>query len=319
MKRLLFIGLMAVCGQVMAQKDTAFIEKPDSMVTKTGTIYGTLCTPIKFTKIPVVLIIAGSGPTDRDGNNPMGMKTDAYKIIAHRLSSNGIASVRYDKRAIAASAAAGPKEADLNFNMYIDDAKGWVELLKADKRFSKVIVIGHSEGSLIGMNASDKDVSKFISISGAGMSAGKILKAQIAESPTTGLSQGLKDTAYMGIDSLEAGKRFTNYPQALAMFFRPSVQPYLISWFIHDPQVDIKKLDIPVLILQGTSDLQVDTNSAENLKKAYPKAKLVLIKGMNHVLRDVGTDKTANMLSYSDPTKPMDEELLKEIVDFIKK
>jgi len=298
--------------EVPLNTDSNCIEIPITLETKTGKIYGTLCTPIKFTKIPVALIIAGSGPTDRDGNNAMGLSTDAYKILAHKLSNRGIATLRYDKRGIAASKDAAAKEEDIRFENFIDDAKAWVELLKADKRFSDVIIIGHSEGSLIGMDASTKDVNRFVSLAGAGQSADKILKLQLSNLPKMG-----KDTAFSMLDSLAAGKTISHVDPTMFSLFRPSVQPYLISWFKHDPQVDIKKLTIPVLILQGTSDLQVDTTDAKRLYAADPKAKLLLIKGMNHVLRDVDDDKDANKKSYTNPTMPIDEGLVNDIAGFI--
>lgn len=300
---------------VVAQTDTSYTESDITLKTKTGDIYGTLCMPGKVSgKVPVALIIAGSGPTDRNGNNSMGMETDAYKILAHKLCTYGIATVRYDKRGIAASKAAGSKESDLRFDNYIDDAKGWVKMLKGDKRFIEVDIIGHSEGSLIGMDAAVKGVSKYISLAGAGECADKILKKQLSDKlPKMG-----RDTADRIIDSLTAGKTVSYIDPLFWALFRPSIQPYLISWFRHNPQADIKKLNIPILILQGTSDLQVDTTDAIELHTAAPKSKMILIKGMNHVLRNVGDDKDANQKSYNDPTMPIDEELIKDIEEFIK-
>ncbi len=298
--------------EVIYNKDTNCIETEVTLETKTGKIFGTLCTPKKFNKIAIALIIAGSGPTDRDCNSGLGYKTDAYKILAHKLAANNIATLRYDKRGIAASKAAMTSEADMRFDNYIEDAKEWVEKLKADKRFSDVVIIGHSEGSLIGMNAAVKDVSKFISLAGAGQRADKVLKIQLASLPPN-----LKDSAFAILDSLVQAKQVIHYPKPLFSLFRPSGQPYLISWFKHDPQADIKKLTIPVLIVQGTTDIQVDTTDAEELYEAYPKAKLDIIKGMNHILRDVSKDREANIKTYSDPALPLDEKLVKDIADFI--
>lgn len=313
-KLLLFAFSILSIG-ALAQTDTTFTESDITLKTKTGNIYGTLCMPSKVSrKMPVALIIAGSGPTDRDGNSTGGLNTDAYKILAHKLCAYGIVTVRYDKRGIAASKAAGPKESDLRFDNYISDAKDCVEMLKHDKRFSEVDVIGHSEGSLIGMNVAGNDVSKYISLAGAGESADKILKRQLYDKlPKMG-----RDTADKIIDSLVAGKTVSYIDPLFWSLFRPSVQPYLISWFGHNPQTDIKKLTIPVLIVQGTSDLQVDTTDAIELHNAAPKSKMILIKGMNHVLRDVGDDKNANIKSYTDPNMPLDAGLIKDIEEFIK-
>lgn len=308
---LVFI-LLLIASRLLAQTDTSFTETPVTLETKTGNIYGTICTPRKFDKVPVALIIAGSGPTDRDGNSIIGLKTDAYKTLAHKLSSQGIATLRYDKRGIANSKEAMKSEAGLSFDDYINDAKEWVALLKADQRFSSIIIIGHSEGSLVGMNAAVKDVDKYISLAGAGERIDKTLKRQLANLPPMG-----RDTAYKILDSLAKGKTVAHVDATLYIMFRPSVQPYIISFIKHDPQVDIKKLTVPVLILQGTSDLQVDTNDARKLSVADPKANLTFLEGMNHVLRYVGDDKDANKKSYTDPSLPLDEDLVKDITAFI--
>ena len=147
--------------------------------TKTGNIEGTLLFPDSIKIFPVVLIIAGSGPTDRDGNNP-SMTNNSLKMLAESLCKNGIASLRYDKRGIAKSRSAGLNEADLRFENYIDDASAWIDFLAKDKRFSQIIIIGHSEGSLIGMVAAqNKYVDKFISIAGMGESLDITIKKQL--------------------------------------------------------------------------------------------------------------------------------------------
>ena len=298
-------------GASKPAKDTSWTESSVALETKTGKLFGTLCTPKGLTKGPVALIIAGSGPTDRDCNSPM-MKTDAYKMLAHRLADNGISTLRYDKRGIAESKAAMTKETVLHFEDLVDDANGWLQMLKADKRFSKVIVIGHSEGSLIGMLISKNGADEYISISGIGESADKVLKIQLAAQP-----KSVQDTAFPIIDSLAAGKLVPNVSQRYYALFRPSVQPYMISWFKYDPSAEIKKLTIPVLILQGTNDIQVSVDDAKKLKEANPKAKMILIDSMNHVFKIIKGDRTENMNSYSNPSLPIAPELPADIGDFI--
>ncbi|MDZ4714175.1 MAG: alpha/beta fold hydrolase [Cytophagales bacterium] len=304
--------LVALCCQAFICSDTTLVSSPLALQTNTGTIAGTLLTPAQFRKIPVVLIIAGSGPTDRDGNNPM-MKNNSLKMLAMELGRNGIATLRYDKRGIGESKAAAKSEADLRFNDYVNDAKDWIQLLKQDKRFSKVIVIGHSEGSLIGMIAAG-NADKFISIAGAGQSADKILKEQLSAQP-----QGVQDIAFPILDSLANGHLVNKVNPMLNSIFRPSVQPYMISWFRYDPQVEIKKLSIPVLILQGTNDIQVSTADAERLSAANPAAKLVLLEGMNHILKNVPGDRQANIATYGNPTLPLADILITITRDFILK
>lgn len=305
---LLLAGLLSV--QAHPYVDTA-TESPYNLVTSSGNIMGSLLLPPAATKMPVVLIIAGSGPTDRNGNNPM-MKNESLRMLAQALVVKGIASVRFDKRGIAASASAGKKEADTRFDDYLQDAIAWIELLKKDPRFSKVIVAGHSEGSLIGMIAANGRADGFISIAGAGKAANQILKDQLATQPAM-----VKDPSYRIIDSLVMGKTVNDVSPMLFSLFRPSVQPYMISWFKYNPITEITKLGIPVLIIQGTQDLQITTADADALATVKPTAKKVVIQKMNHVLKIVEGGQAENMASYSNPSLPVSDELVKEVVSFV--
>ncbi len=294
--------------------DTTFTETTFVLHTASGDITGTLTVPDSAgSKIPVALIIAGSGPTDRNGNNPM-MKNESLKLLAYGLAANNIASLRFDKRGLGESRAAFTSEADLRFEDYINDARGWIDTLKKDARFSKVVVAGHSEGSLIGMIAALQRADGFISIAGAGRSADKILKEQLASQPAV-----VRDSSYPIIDSLVQGKTVQKVPKMLFALFRPSVQPYMISWFHYDPQTEIKKLTIPVLILQGTNDLQVTVEDANLLAKSNTKAQLALIKNMNHILRIVEGDRKENLATYITSGNPISEELVTTIATFVKK
>jgi len=296
-------------------KDTNCIETNITLETKTGNIYGTLCTPKNFAKGPVALIIAGSGPTDRDGNSAMGLSTDAYKILAHQLAAHNIATVRYDKRGVGESSAALKSESDIRFDDYINDATAWIRLLKSDKRFTNVVVIGHSEGSLIGMVAAKEDnADEYISIAGAGESIDKTLKRQLQTMPQQG-----RDTAYKIIDSLVAGKTVSHVDPMMYSLFRPSVQPYMISWMKYDPAVEIGKLTIPVLIIQGENDIQVTVEDAKKLSAGDKNATLVILKNMNHIFRDVEGDRQANVATYNNPSLPIDAKLVTAISDFINK
>jgi pimeloyl-ACP methyl ester carboxylesterase len=279
---------------------------------------GTLTEPFKHSnKYPVVLLIAGSGPTDRNGNNSL-MKNDALLQIAQQLASYGIASVRYDKRAIAESALPNLKEQDLRFDDYVNDAAAWIDTLARINRFSKIIVAGHSEGALIGMAALNRKATpgiRFISIAGAGRSADVVLKEQLSTQPKpiANHSFGIIDTLKMGLHPSVVN------PMVLSLF-RPSVQPYLISWFQYNP---VKIMDslmqkkIPVLILQGTNDLQITVEDAAALQSAYPAASLKFITNMNHVLRIVEGSKNANLATYYKANPPISEELLMTMKKFI--
>lgn len=292
--------------------DSAYFQKPVVLETPTGKILGTLTTPANFKKGKIVLLISGSGPTDRDGNNPM-MKNNSLKQLAFALCDSGIATLRFDKRGIAESAKAMSKESDIRFDDYVNDVKKWVSFLKKDKRFTQIIIAGHSEGSLIGMIASTKNVNKYISISGAGSQAGVIIKKQLGNQ-----SEALKNAAMPMLDSLSKGMLVHNNNLMLASLFRPSVQPYLISWFKYDPQTEIKKLKIPVLILQGDKDIQVSVEDAKLLFLSKTNGRLSIIKNMNHVLKIIGDDKDENIKSYSNPDLPVSSDLIKNMVSFIR-
>ncbi len=294
-------------------KQDTFKETNVTLKINIDQLYGTLTVPDDVNKCPVALIIAGSGPTDRNGNNPM-MKNNSLKMLAEALAKNGIASLRFDKRGIGESKASAVTESSLVFENYTEDAKSWINFLKQDKRFTQLTVIGHSEGSLIGMIAGAK-ANKFISIAGAGESADKLLKSQISSKS----NKQVEDMTFPIIDSLKAGNKVNKVDPLLNSLFRASIQPYLISWFKYDPQIEIKKLTVPVLIIQGNNDLQVSVKDAENLSQANKNAELVIIDKMNHILKIIDGDKQANMTSYNNETLPVSETMINKIVSFIKK
>lgn len=292
-----------------------FNESEIVLKTSTGDIYGTLTLPDKPKKSPVVLIIAGSGPTDRDGNSSVGIKPNTYKMLADSFAGYGISTLRYDKRAIAKSRAASTSESDLRFETYINDAIGWVNLLHKDKRFSKIIVLGHSEGSLIGVvTAEHSAVSKFISIAGAGSPIDTIVRKQLKNQ----LPEPLFQESNKILDTLRMGKTVKKINPVLASLYRPSVQPYLISWIKYDPAVEIKKLKIPVLIVQGTTDIQVSVDDARLLSAAKPNAKLLIIDNMNHILKEAEADRQKNIETYTKPELPLKQGLVEDLVSFIK-
>ncbi len=292
--------------------DTVKVSSPVTLETGTGKLYGTLLMPAGKKNIPLVIIIAGSGPTDRDGNNGP-YKNNSLKMLARELGDNGMATLRYDKRGIAASKEAGKAEKDLRFEDYIADAAAWVTLFKADKRFGKIIIAGHSEGSLIGMIAANNaKADAYISLAGAGEPANKILKTQFQSQPF-GASQVVNPI----IDSLALGHTVNRVPPALNAVFRPSVQPYLISWFKYDPAAEIKKLAIPTLIVQGTTDIQVSVSDALALAAARPDATLILVDGMNHIFKQAPADRAQNFSTYNNPTLPLAPELIPQITIFI--
>ena len=308
--KIITIFLLILTGNLYAQS----IDEAITLETQTGKIEGTLLRPPGAEKIPVVLMVAGSGPTDRNGNNGM-MINNSLKMLAEGLFKKGIASVRYDKRGIGESINAGIRESDLRFENYIEDVISWVDVLKRDSKFSKVIILGHSEGSLIGMIASQKEeVEKFISVAGLGVAAGEIIREQLKAQPTEILNQSLPI-----IEKLENGETEDNVPQMLYSLFRPSIQPYVISWFKYDPQKEIAKLNKPILIIQGTTDIQVSVSNAEKLVESNKNTEKHIIKGMNHILKEADIDRQKNIQTYSNPDLPLKEGLIEIILEFINK
>ncbi len=265
---------------------------------------------------PVVLLISGSGPTDRNGNSPMlPGENNSLRMVAEALAARGIASVRYDKRGIGASRSAMGSEADLRFEMYADDAATWAQQLRADRRFSTVTIVGHSEGSLLGMLATRRaKADAYVSIAGVGRPADQVLHDQLA----AGAPAALAAEADRAMALLVAGKTADSVSPALAALFRPSVQPYIISWFRYDPSAELRTLGVPVLILQGTTDFQVTVEDARLLAAADPKATLLIVDGMNHVLKMVPADQAAQVRSYSDPSLPVAPQLIDAIATFVK-
>jgi len=304
--------------------ETTFIAEPITVETPTGTLYGTLVLPQSRSRVPVVLIIAGSGPTDRDGNLPIFKgPNNSLKLLAEGLAAHGIASVRYDKRGIgetgkammlaAAKAKIKLREEDLSFETYIDDAVAWCKKLGADRRFSSLTVLGHSEGSLIGMVAAQRVSARaYVSVAGSGRPSQELILEQVKAQ----LPDLLKATEDI-LDQLAAGKRVESVPPALNLIFRQSIQPYMISYLRYDPAKEIAKLHLPVLIVQGTTDAQVGLQDAKLLAGANPAATSLLIEGMNHVLKTVPNEQDKQDSSYSDPTLPVAPNLISGISSFV--
>lgn len=284
--------------------------------TPTGTLYGTLEEPAKADKSVVVLIHPGSGPTDRDGNS-LGLpgKNNSLKLLAEGLAARGIPSLRIDKRGIGASKAAGPKEENLRFETYIDDTAAWIDVLQTTQGYKKTIVLGHSEGALIGLVAAKKkSAAGYISLAGTSKRAGPLLREQLK----TKLPPALLGESTVILQQLDQGVAVKKVSPELNVLFRPSVQPYLISWFKYTPKEEIASFPGPILIVQGSTDIQVSPADAEALHEAKPASGIVIVDGMNHVLKTVGPDLADQAASYSDPKLPLDHALLPALESFIR-
>ncbi|MGP4081165.1 alpha/beta hydrolase [Pseudalkalibacillus sp. R45] len=294
-------------GQPEEEEDFLTIE------TSAGMLYGSLLTPETEDPSPIALIIPGSGPTDRNGNSQAG-RNDSLKLLAEGLAENGIASLRYDKRGAGKNQEAIIKEEDIRFDRFVKDAVKWIELLEQDERFTDIIIIGHSQGSLVGMMAAeDSEADAFISIAGAGRTIDEVLSEQLETLPDE-----LNDESESILEELRRGNRVEEVDPQLMSIFKPSVQPFLMSWMNYDPTEEIRQMSIPTLVINGKNDVQVSVADAENLAAARPDAELLLIDKMNHVLKEAPEDREGNLATYSDPTLPLADGLTEEITNFLK-
>lgn len=274
-------------------------------------IDGTLLLPEGIQNPPLVILIAGSGPTDRDGNQPM-LQNNSLKYLAEGLSKKGIATFRYDKRIIKQIRLKTVKEEELLFEDFIDDAKAVVNYFQPN--FTRIFIAGHSEGSLIGAVAARQNTAGFISLAGAGRPIDDILKEQIGKQAPNLVAELDKNFAL-----LKAEKEIKDTNPLLVSLFRPSVQPYMRSWLKYDPAVEIAKLDIPCLIVNGGKDLQVSVQDAELLAAAKPGTQLEIITDMNHILKNITGDVMENQMSYNKKDLPVSEKLVEIMIDFVNK
>ena len=247
-----------------------------------GQLAGTLLLPQGAGPWTAVVLVAGSGPTDRDGNTPLlPSAIDNLKHLAEELARRGIASLRYDKRGLGASLCPGLSEEALRFEHLVDDAALLAGHLAQDARISRVVLAGHSEGALIAaLAAQGMPVQAVVSIAGAGRRASCLIREQVEmQLPPTLLAAARK-----ALDALEQQQPAPDVPDELVLLFRPSVQPYLMSWFRHDPAAVLARLDIPVLVVHGSADVQLPPQDARRLHAAQPHARLRLVEGMDHIM-----------------------------------
>lgn len=290
-------------------------EAPISVSVDGAALHGTLATPDGGARA-VALILPGSGPTDRDGNQPP-LVASTYRLLAEGLAAEGIATVRIDKRGVGESAAAGGSEADLRFGQNAIDARAWIDAALTATGQSCVWLAGHSEGALVALATvadNDAGVCGLVLLSGAGRPAGDLLREQLAALP-----EPLKTQAYDALSQLEAGRTVAEPPAALMALFRPSVQPYMISWLALDPAALLAAYDGPVLIGQGTTDIQVVMTDAEALHAARPDATLAVWEGVNHVLKTAPADRAGNIATYTNPDLPLTPRVVEDVAAFILK
>lgn len=306
MKSFCFSILFFISISVSSQ-DSTYLEK-EILISKW--IDGTLLTPKGVAKPDLVIIIAGSGPTNRDGNQNF-MKNNALKKLAIALGQNGIASFRYDKRVVK-QIRQGNIDKNTMFDDFVTDATDVISFFQSDENFNKLIVLGHSQGSLVGILAAKEQADGFVSLAGAGQNIGNVIADQISNTAPMFTS----DTDRI-ISSLKKGETTRDYPQALSSVFNLELQPFMINWMQYNPSEEITKLKIPILLINGTKDLQVPVEEAEMLQQAQPSSELILIENMNHVLFEIRGDELENAKSYNESQRPISKKLIESITNFI--
>ena len=270
---------------------------------------------------PVVLIIPGSGPTDRDGNNPLGVAAAPYRMLAEALAGEGVSTLRADKRGLFGSKSAIPDPNVVTIADYVGDAHNWVEALRKRTGAKCIWLLGHSEGGLIALSAAQqpKDICGLVLVSAAGRKLGDVIREQLRSNPA---NAPLLPQALVALKSLEAGKMVDSSGMAapLQSLFSPRVQPYLMDLLRQDSAALAARVEVPMLIVQGGKDIQVSRADADALHAANSKSELVVAPNMNHVLKVVsGDDRAANLAAYADPSLPVDVGIVDAIASFVKR
>ena len=298
----------------MLQKYSLFLETnyTSEALSINSFIDGTLLKPKNNNQHVLAIIINDYGPTDRNGNQNL-LKNNALKKLSENLTQNHIATFRYDKR-IVKQIQKGNVDKNIMFDDFITDAVSVVTYFKAQNTYSKIYIIGHGQGSLVGMIASNKGVDGFISLAGSGKSIDKVIIDQIQR-----MDSALVEDTKKAFKSLKNGKTTTNYPIALGSIFDADVQPFMINWMQYNPEEIIHTLDMPILIINGTKDLQVSIDEAKLLKEASKNSEIKIIENMNHILFIIEGNDLENSKSYNESFRKISDELVSTIINFINK
>ena len=286
--------LWVLITAVMASAPPGPVDREVKIGSGDQALYGSLLRPAGRSR-PAVLLLAGSGPEDRNGDDAKdGQRSQTLKLIAEGLAEQDVTSLRIDKRGVGASTPATPPARDLRIGMFVDDAVSWARFLRVQPGVRCVVILGHSEGALIAALAAQRvKTCGVVSVSGAAHDLGAVI-----------------------IVSLRAGKPVSDVTPALARTFGPEVQAYEMSMINIDPVAELAKVKAPVLVLQGDNDLQDNVGDAKSLA-ARPGAKLVVLKGVNHVLKVAPTDMVGNFMTYANPNLPLAPGVASAIVAFV--
>ncbi len=270
---------------------------------------------------PLIIILPGSGPTDRDGNNSLGIPAASYRLLAEALAGQHISTLRADKRGQFGSKAAVVDANAVTIKDYATDAKTWIKLVQSRSGRRCVWLLGHSEGGIIALETArrNKSVCGVILVASPGRKLGDVFREQFRSNPA---NAPIMDDALRAIDGLEAGHRVdvSAMHPALQRFFGAAVQGFLIDLLAKNPAEMAARIDKPMLVIQGERDVQVSVSDARALIAQQPQAKLLLIPTMTHVLKDAeGPDRASIMATYTNPALPVSPQLVDAITAFVRR
>ncbi|PWK59667.1 alpha/beta hydrolase [Roseicyclus mahoneyensis] len=317
----------AQTGGNLETGDSMLIEEDITASGPTGPLAGTLTLPNARAalppEVPVFLIVPGSGPTDRDGNSPLGITAAPYRLLAEALAERGYPSVRIDKRGMFGSAGAASDPNDVTIALYGDDLLTWTaairDRLPAEDGTRCIIPIGHSEGGLVALAAMARmpEACGLILIASIGRPLDEVIREQLRANPA---NAPFLQEAEAALATLRRGERVDagTISPALRPLFGEEVQGFLIDAMSYDPTELAAQVERPMLVVQGTRDLQVSVADARMLADAAPDATLALLPDVNHVLKTVASeDPLANLATYADPNIPIAPSVLDAVTDFV--
>jgi pimeloyl-ACP methyl ester carboxylesterase len=297
------LALLGLCGMA-----TGAIAEESKI--RVGAIDAVLTIPPDVERPPVALLIAGSGSTDHDGNGPQ-VKPATLKKLSDQLVARKIATLRYDKRGAGGWKPEFGKPEDFRFKDYVDDATALVNYLRSSGKFSRVVLVGHSEGGLVAiLTARRVPIDRLVLLVTAARKQGDLIKAQLAKT----LAPDVLEPITKAIDAMMAGQIVDPPPQGLVI--APKMQPSMASAFTEDPIDPLKQVDQPTLIIGGGRDRQVARLDFIALSTASSTAKTLWLPDMNHVLVDV-TDEADDLKAYNDSERPLDPTLIDTVAAFV--
>ena len=277
---------------------------------RVGAVDAVLAIPPDVERPPVALLIAGSGPTDRDGNGP-GIKPATLKKLSEQLAARKIATLRYDKRGAGGWKPEFGKPEDFRFKDYVDDTVPLANYLRSSGKFSKLILIGHSEGGLVAILAARRiSVDRLVLLATSARRQGDLLKAQLEKT----LAPDVYKPISTAIDAIMAGQIVDPTPPGLSL--PPPMQPGIASAFSEDPLPSLELIEQPILIVGGGRDRQVARVDFDGLAAASPLAKTLWLPNMNHVLVDVA-DEADDLAAYNQPDRALNPVLVDSVAAFV--